>query len=78
MNRLETGIPVDPRCAGCGSALEEPFGWCSNCREAFCAECGAGHYCLPECRVKGCLAGFCVREVRDGVLGPWRSVSRET
>lgn len=80
MNRVEAGIPENPICAGCGKELAEPFGWCSNCAMAYCADCGEGHYCLTECRARGCLAGFCVRTVEKGVLGPWKvpAAPRET
>ena len=59
-------------CAVCGVALAEPFGWCGNCRAAYCLPCGRGHYCTSACPANGCHAGLCVRLVKDGVLaGTW-------
>jgi hypothetical protein len=55
-------------CAVCGVPLPEPFGWCENCREAYCLDCGRQHFCLPTCQATGCMAGLCVRLVRDGEL----------
>ena len=73
IDRNEAGIPDEPCCASCGVKLGEPFGWCSNCREAFCANCGREHYCNEHCRTAGCFAGLCVRSVADGVLSPiWK------
>ena len=72
----ETGPPDWPTpaeirlCSVCTRNLQEPFGWCANCRAAFCAECGAAHYCMPTCRAAGCHAGLCVRLVRDGAVVP--------
>jgi hypothetical protein len=73
MERHAAGIPDNPICAGCGIAVAEPFGWCSNCAQAFCDDCAAVHFCLPECPARGCLAGYCVRRVNDGRLSAeWR------
>ncbi|HET7056052.1 MAG TPA: hypothetical protein VFI12_06290 [Thermomicrobiales bacterium] len=73
MDRSAAGIPDDPICAGCGVALNEPFGWCSNCSAAFCDACAATHFCLPTCQAAGCIAGLCVRRVSDGHLSlEWR------
>ena len=66
--RFQAGIPDEPQCATCGQTLSEPFGWCSNCRLAYCEACGRSHYCQPTCQAAGCLAGFCVRAVVDGRL----------
>ncbi|CAA9566645.1 MAG: hypothetical protein AVDCRST_MAG59-3088, partial [uncultured Thermomicrobiales bacterium] len=30
--------------------------------------CGRRHFCRPTCPENGCIAGLCVREVRDGML----------
>jgi hypothetical protein len=68
LRRREIELPTQPVCAGCNAALTEPYGYCSNCRVAFCFACGRGHYCLPGCAESGCLAGLCVRQVKDGVL----------
>lgn len=72
VDRLVAGIPDNPICGVCGIALNEPFGWCSNCGLAFCDGCGRLHFCLPSCQAAGCHAGLCVRRVKDGVLGGWR------
>jgi hypothetical protein len=64
----DTELPTDPVCAGCGTALSEPYGYCSNCRAAFCFACERAHYCQPGCAAAGCLAGLCVRQVKEGVL----------
>ena len=68
------GLPVAPdlpdvaECAACGAPLAERYGWCGNCRAAYCFPCGRSHYCTPSCPANGCHAGLCVREVRAGVL----------
>ena len=64
----EIELPREPVCAECGSALTEPYGYCSNCRIALCFDCGRGHYCTSTCAASGCLVGLCVRQVRGGVL----------
>lgn len=64
-------------CVACGGTLGEPFGWCSNCQSAFCVACGDRHYCMSACQMRGCLAGFCVREVKGGVVGAWKRVPQE-
>jgi hypothetical protein len=67
-------MPVRPgyleatNCAVCSVSLPEPFGWCENCRAAYCLACARQHFCLPTCQAAGCLAGLCVRLVRDGEL----------
>lgn len=33
-----------------------------------CLECARTHYCTAECPARGCRAGLCVKEVRDGVV----------
>ena len=58
-------------CATCGIAIEQPYGYCSNCDELYCLPCSATHYCTPACPANGCHAGLCVRVVRDGIIGPW-------
>lgn len=60
--------PSSPVCAACAAPLAEPYGWCGGCRAAYCVPCGRAHFCTPQCPSKGCLAGLCVREVRDGKL----------
>ncbi len=64
----EHALPSSPVCAGCDARLAEPYGWCSGCRAAYCFPCGRAHFCTPQCPSNGCLAGLCVREVRDGQL----------
>jgi len=59
-------LPRHPVCTGCAVPLAEPYGWCANCRAAYCPACGAGHYCTATCPTAGCHAGLCVRLVRDG------------
>jgi hypothetical protein len=61
-------LPEDPCCETCGIALAEPYGWCTNCRAAYCLSCGRRHFCTPACPANGCLAGLCVRMVEHGVL----------
>jgi len=60
--------PACADCAACGVALAEPFGWCGNCRAAYCFACGRRHFCKPSCPAGGCLAGLCVRVVANGRL----------
>lgn len=55
-------------CESCGTALTSEYGWCGGCHMALCLDCGRGHFCHPTCLARGCLAGLCVRLVRDGVL----------
>lgn len=54
----------------CGHAIDPA-------RHAVCAVCGGlrlcivcarAHYCTSECAERGCVAGLCVKEVRDGVI----------
>ena len=61
-------LPRSPVCAACERPAGEPYGWCGGCRKAFCFPCGRAHFCTPSCPANGCMAGLCVREVRDGVL----------
>ena len=60
--------PTAPDCAACGVALGEPYGWCGNCRAAYCLACGRAHFCTPGCPAQGCHVGLCVRLVRGGEL----------
>lgn len=64
----ERGLPDAPACAACGVALAGSYGWCGNCRAAYCLPCGRLHYCTPTCPANGCLPGFCLRLVTDGAL----------
>jgi hypothetical protein len=68
ISRSKAGIPEAPLCASCGLALQEPFGWCSNCAAAYCLDCGRSHFCKDTCEAAGCIAGLCVRRVADGRL----------
>jgi hypothetical protein len=61
-------LPESPRCDDCDIALSEPYGWCANCRAAYCLPCGRLHFCTPSCLANGCMAGLCVRRVEDGAL----------
>ena len=61
-------LSAKPVCADCGVELAEPFGYCTNCRAAYCLTCGREHFCLPSCPAAGCRAGLCVRLVSGGVL----------
>src|SRR5919106_1171785 len=60
--------PNSPACADCGVLLSEPFGWCGNCRAAYCLPWGRQLFCPPPCPANGCLAGLCVRLVQHGRL----------
>jgi hypothetical protein len=74
IERRSAGIPDAAVCAACGHALQEPFGWCSNCRAAYCQVCRLDHYCHEGCREAGCFAGLCVRTVDGGRLSNrWES-----
>jgi hypothetical protein len=66
--RPATGYLAATDCAVCGDALPEPFGWCENCRAAYCLACARGHFCRPTCQAAGCLAGLCVRLISNGEL----------
>ena len=61
-------LPVSTTCASCGIAVSGRYGWCSLCCEAYCFGCGRTHFCTSVCEQGGCLAGYCVRLVADGVL----------
>ena len=42
---------------------------CELCRGMrLCLECARSHYCTSECAARGCIAGLCVKEVRDGIV----------
>jgi hypothetical protein len=57
-------------CATCGQALGEPHAYCGNCDARYCLTCGSRHFCTATCQANGCIAGLCVRLVRDGELSP--------
>jgi hypothetical protein len=77
MKRPPEEIPVSPFCVDCGVILKEPFGWCSRCKAAFCFPCGHRHFCTLQCPRNGCHAGYCVREVRAGVLSSTWGLPRD-
>lgn len=57
--------------ATCGHYPIDParHGMCEVCRGMLlCLDCARVHYCTGECPARGCIAGLCVREVRDGVV----------
>lgn len=60
MPARDCGHPIDPRqhatCEVCDGLL-------------LCLDCARAHFCTTECGARGCLAGLCVKEVRDGVVG---------
>ena len=33
-----------------------------------CIACAREHFCTSECPERGCIAGLCVKEVRDGIV----------
>ena len=33
-----------------------------------CLDCARAHLCTSDCATRGCLAGDCVKEVRDGIV----------
>ena len=55
----DCGHPIDPRhhatCAVCDGLV-------------LCIDCARTHLCTSECAARGCRAGLCVKEVRDGVV----------
>ena len=59
MNTADCGHVIDPlRFATCEV--------CAGMR--LCLDCARAHLCTTECATRGCSAGLCVKEVRDGVL----------
>jgi len=60
--------PSTALCAGCGNPLGEPHTFCTNCDAHYCLDCGRRHFCTPTCRANGCIAGLCVRVMRNGEL----------
>lgn len=61
-------VPTTRPCAECGAELAEPYGWCGNCRAAYCFPCGRGHFCTAGCVTSGCHAGLCVCVFERGRL----------
>jgi hypothetical protein len=55
-------------CTACGAALDpRRFARCDVCDGArLCVGCAKAHFCTERCRSNGCIAGLCVRMVRDG------------
>lgn len=69
----ENGFPKSPvsnaaTCASCGGPLEEAHAYCGNCDAHYCLACGSQHFCSATCQANGCIAGLCVRMVRNGEL----------
>lgn len=62
----DRGNRLSQRCASCGNPLEEPHTYCGNCDARYCLACGSRHLCTPTCHANGCIAGLCVRVVRNG------------
>lgn len=60
------------RCATCGEELDPGrFARCDVCAGArYCIGCARTHLCTRRCETNGCVAGLCVRLVRDGVTDP--------
>lgn len=57
-----------PSAATCGHAIDPAHhAICGVCRgRLLCLDCARTHYCTTECVARGCTAGLCVKEVRDG------------
>jgi len=57
------------RCAHCGQPVDpQRYGVCAVCEQpVLCLDCARGHLCTDQCSARGCRAGLCVREVRDGL-----------
>ena len=56
--------------ATCGHEIAaERHAICEVCRGMrLCLGCARAHYCTDECATRGCVAGLCVKEVRDGIV----------
>jgi len=56
--------------ATCGHAIDPGrHGICEVCGGMLlCVECARAHYCTSACGARGCVAGLCVKEVRDGLI----------
>ncbi len=54
----------------CGHAIDPArHAVCAVCEGLrLCVACARTHYCTSECASRGCSAGLCVKEVRDGVV----------
>lgn len=59
-----------PDAATCGHDIDPAHhAICEVCRGMLlCLACAPRHFCTDECRSRGCVAGLCVKEVRDGVV----------
>ena len=55
----DCGHPIDPRHHATCQV-------CDGMR--LCLACARTHLCTSQCAARGCLAGLCVKEVRDGVV----------
>lgn len=59
MPALDCGHPIDPL----------HFATCDVCAGLrLCLACARAHLCTTECASRGCRAGLCVKEVRDGIV----------
>lgn len=58
------------RTRTCGHELDpRAYATCTVCEGlALCLDCARAHFCTSECAVRSCIAGLCVKVVRDGVL----------
>ena len=59
-----------PSAATCGHEIDPArHAICGVCRgRLLCLDCARAHFCTSECPDRGCSAGLCVKEVRDGVV----------
>ena len=65
--RRTHATPSQPTC---GHAIDPArHAICGVCRGMLlCLDCARAHFCTDECPARGCTAGLCVKEVRDGVV----------
>jgi hypothetical protein len=56
--------------ADCGHAIDPArHATCEVCGGVeLCLDCARTHLCTRECAARGCVAGLCVKEVRNGVV----------
>ena len=54
----------------CGHAVDPAHhAICAVCEGLrLCLDCARTHFCTGECAARGCIAGLCVKEVRDGAV----------
>lgn len=58
-HRAACAHPIDPSLHGVCEV-------CGGMR--LCLDCARAHLCTSECAARGCQAGLCVKEVRNGVV----------